>query len=120
MSGLSAAGGNPPLTPLRRFAALVCPSCSHECLAFQFWAAYLAHRLRVRRHYSWWLARYAATLIGYAGQPATHASCSPPQPLLHRRVRALSPPVSPCLVQLVRISHLARVFLTGSSATDGS
>ena len=43
-------------------------------LAFQFWAAYLAHRLRVRRHYSWWLARYAATLIGYAGQPMPAAA----------------------------------------------
>ena len=40
--------------------------------------------------------------------------------LLPHRVRALSVPVSPCVVQRDRCFHPAHVFLTGSSATDGS
>ena len=40
--------------------------------------------------------------------------------LLPRRVRALSVPVSLCVVQRDRSFHPAHVFLTGSSATDGS
>ena len=41
-------------------------------------------------------------------------------PLRLRQVRALSPLVSSGIVQPARSSHLAHVFLTGSSATDGS
>ena len=40
-----------------------------NAVAFQFWAAYLAHGTT-----PWWLARYAAILMGYAGQPMPAAA----------------------------------------------
>ena len=88
-----------------------------NAVAFQFWAVLLAPCLRIRRHHTA-VAGLARHYPAWREQPYRLQIAV--TLTLPRRVRALSLPVLPCAVQVVHCSHPAHVFLTGSSATDGS
>ena len=66
------------------------------------------------------LPEYKTASTAVAGLHATTPHGAAMTLTLPRRVRALSLPVSPCAVQVVRCFHRAQVFLTRCSATDGS
>ena len=106
--------------PLESFAADGLASCSHECLALQTKCAWSAvassFGLCILPEFDGTLLMAGPVcrhLMGYAGQPMSAAAC-------HNCSIAEfvpSPPVSPCLAQIVLSFHPAHVFLTGSSAT---
>ena len=103
------------LGPAHMIASPSRPQCmvAWNAVAFQFWATYLAQRLRVRRY-----GPAAAGAVRY--QPNGSAKILYPlqsvtTSLLLRRVRTLSPLVSPwhCTA-----CHLVHDLLTRCSATD--